>query len=287
MPRKDLSPSISFFSFQDIITSVTGIMFLVMLILTLMLLTRHRMEQPVQQKETEEIRALHENIQLLKDQIVQILAQSQEMQQRIEELKKLDAKSIPIRRQEAQQKLVSLKNTLEALRKKQDETQNTITEVTQQSTAAAAEISEKEKTLATLEAEKQKKTETKDRLETEKKNASRIMRFTWAKNISQKPILVECAATYIRAGSYNSDVPQVEFTCGTGANEQANMRERFFIWARKHLPSETYFVLLAKPSGFENVEYMAHFLGLKGFLRGREILPNDDVVVFRASGGKP
>ena len=38
MSKKDNTPAISFFSFQDIITSVTGIMFLVVMLLVLMVL---------------------------------------------------------------------------------------------------------------------------------------------------------------------------------------------------------------------------------------------------------
>ena len=38
MAAKDNSPAISFFSFQDIITSITGIMFLVVIMLVLMVL---------------------------------------------------------------------------------------------------------------------------------------------------------------------------------------------------------------------------------------------------------
>ena len=38
MPKQDHTPAVSLFSFQDIITSITGIMFLVVLLLLLFIL---------------------------------------------------------------------------------------------------------------------------------------------------------------------------------------------------------------------------------------------------------
>lgn len=287
MPRKDHSPAISFFSFQDIITSVTGIMFLVMLILTLLLLTRQKMDSPSRPRETEEIRTLRENLRQLQDDIARVTAQSQKTQKRIEELKKLDAKSIPRRRQEILEKIADLKNTLETLRQKQTQTRQTIDDLSRQTAQLTADNSDKEQKLTALKDDRQQKSAQKDKLEEEKKNASKVMRFTWARSLAQKPILVECAGNVIRAGHYNSDVPLVEFTGGSTPGEQAGLRERFFVWAQSFKPADTYFILLAKPSGFENAEYMSLFLGVKGFLRGREVLPGDDVVVFQSAQEKP
>ena len=63
MSRKDDTPAISFFSFQDIITSITGIMFLVVLILVLMILRSP--SNAIRQREMKvsgEIRELEKNL---------------------------------------------------------------------------------------------------------------------------------------------------------------------------------------------------------------------------------
>ena len=90
MAARDNTPTISFFSFQDIITSVTGIMFLVVIMLVLMVLQQN--SSPARQKSRElqtELAALENELKQLQDSLVRFRRQDEEQNKRIEELKKL------------------------------------------------------------------------------------------------------------------------------------------------------------------------------------------------------
>jgi len=255
-------------------------MFLVMLILTLMLLLRDMSSRNMAQHETEEMKQLKEIISQLEQQIVNTSNQSLELQQRIAELQKLDIKTIPLRRQALSQEI----NELEKQRKQLADAQAIALQDSEKQTLQAAQLlpilQEKKLTLDELTASNDSKQAEKDKLETSAKSASRMMSFTWSKNISQKPMLIECAGTYIRAGKYDSGIPIKSFTCSGGKESTQQMAARFIEWAKTFSPTDYYFVLLAKPSSFEYAEIIAYLLGKEGFQRGREILPADDVVIF-------
>ena len=96
MASKDNSAAVSFFSFQDIITSITGIMFLVVIMLVLMVLQQGPMK--VQQKNREiqaELTALKKEMKQIQDVLIQLRRQAAEQNRRIEELKKLRIETLP------------------------------------------------------------------------------------------------------------------------------------------------------------------------------------------------
>ena len=70
MARKEEEASaISLFSFQDIITSITGIMFLVVLLLVLILLTSHEPSAQEVKTENEESKEMLEQLAVLQEQL--------------------------------------------------------------------------------------------------------------------------------------------------------------------------------------------------------------------------
>ena len=97
MARKDNSPAVSFFSFQDIITSVTGIMFLVVIMLVLVALQQEpfyesqRKSEELQKELTEAERQLKQT----RDSLDALRKQFAERNKRIEELKKLQPEKLP------------------------------------------------------------------------------------------------------------------------------------------------------------------------------------------------
>src|SRR5688500_3894328 len=60
--RRSAGSPVSFFSFQDIVTSVTGILILVTLLMTLDLITRARFVANVPGPDADELSALHRDI---------------------------------------------------------------------------------------------------------------------------------------------------------------------------------------------------------------------------------
>lgn len=286
MARKDNSPAISFFSFQDIITSVTGIMFLVMLMLTLLLLLR---EPTRPTPEREAVNRLQEQVQALQARIAQIVSGSADMQERLKELQKLDPTTIPQRIADAKALLVRLDEEMARLAEEEAQTRTTTAQLVSQAEEvravdapvkaelqqAQADLSSKEKDLRDLQASAEK--------------SKSMMRFTWNGSISQKPLLVECSSEAIIVGAMGTDQPQKIFRNASASKNAMQFQSEFLAWAKQQPASGVYFVFLAKPSAFSYVDDLADVLGENGYTRGREVLPNDDVHVFAMpqAGGKP
>ena len=90
MSKKDNSPAISFFSFQDIITSITGIMFLVVMMLVLMILIQpDAAQKQKEQAVSDQLKTLREEMQKLKTALDELNQRSEVQRKRIDELKKL------------------------------------------------------------------------------------------------------------------------------------------------------------------------------------------------------
>ncbi|GEM_PF-889685 len=280
MARKDNSPAISFFSFQDIITSVTGIMFLVMLLLTLLLLMREAVNASPEQTEA---RRLQEDVRALQERLSQMTSNSEEMRQRLEELRKLDAKTLPQRKEALLRRLEELQREMtqaladeETTKKESERLRTVIADVREKDAPVVEELTELQKELSALEAQKAK-------MEDATEKSKRMMRFTWDGNISKRPLLVECSGDAILVGTNGVATPLKVFRKKPGAAPM-QLESEFLAWAKQQPASEVYFVFLSKPSSFTYAESLARILGDNGYQRGREVLPNDDVRVFEMPG---
>ena len=279
MPRrKDNSPAISFFSFQDIITSVTGIMFLVVLILILMLLMR-KSPDPAEQAEISQTKALQEELSALQQNLAALEESSKQEEKRLEELSRMNPEEIPgrlaslnamlraleARNREAREKLAESRTLLEAVREDNATLKKSVgdmrTEV-REKTTEARELSEK-----VVELRKKAK------------NVKRTMRFTWNRHSSKTPYLVECGGSAISLGI--SEEENARFTVTSDGQEPTELVARFLDKIEGFDKAGCYFLLLVKPSAFVYAEELSGLLRRKGFERGREILPGDDVEVFK------
>ena len=270
MARKDNSPSISFFSFQDIITSITGIMFLVVMILVLLIVTR--------QKRSSQNNPMDSQMQELKKQIVELQTQIEKqaklqetIRNRLEELKQLDVTTLPQRKEELILQLQEITKSMEEEKQEQEALQKQIE-------SYKTEIEKYRKSIEFEEEIKAKNDDLIATMKNTKENAekllaknSKMVRFVWKSSITQKPLLVLCAEGKIEVSELNATAPLAEFK----NTSQAKLCADFLKWTSSLSPKDTYIVLLAKPSSFEYVEYIAAKLGDNGFKRGREIFPED------------
>lgn len=274
--HQDNSPSISFFSFQDIITSVTGIMFLVVLILILLLLTL----QNTAPQEREEIRRneeLKSELASLQAEVDAAISSMEGIETRLQELMKLDLAESETRlavlnadlkrilqdNQLMMRKLDQTRDEMKLLESRQEELRRSITQ-------AKEELNTQIQKDNMLSAKIQ---ELQDQIQSVKKT----VRFTWQRSFSKKPLLVECGGDYIRAGTSNAETPLVNMT---SSSYKANM-DGLVRWLAQYSQAEYYLLLLVKPSAFEYAEELSTRLKLKGYERGREILPNDMVGIFK------
>ena len=94
MAKKDNSPAISFFSFQDIITSITGIMFLVVMMLVLMILNQSGVTGAEKQVRAD-LRQLNRELEELQSMVTQFEKTSRLQQEQITKLQQLKLETLP------------------------------------------------------------------------------------------------------------------------------------------------------------------------------------------------
>lgn len=280
--RKDNSPAISFFSFQDIITSVTGIMFLVVLILILMLLMRKDATTPEEREDIRRTEALKEELTRLQDEVASRTKSISELQNRLDELQKLKLEEIPLRvaslnaellsleqaNKAASEKVLDVKAHLESLKESMANLENLVRMGGENLKASR----EKEVLLTAKIAELQNKIQA----------VKKTVRFTWQRNSNKKPLLVECSEKTIRVGTSDAEHPLSVFQ----SNTPEGLVRDFMKWIEGYEASSHYLLLLVKPGAFTYAEPLSHLLLEKGFERGREILPNDMVEIFQDGGKK-
>ena len=89
MSKKDDSPAISLFSFQDIITSITGIMFLVVLLLILLIFESTPTKNQQNSDDSKDIREIRQQIIRLQQMLLQNRRMEDDLRKRIAEQQKL------------------------------------------------------------------------------------------------------------------------------------------------------------------------------------------------------
>ena len=100
MARKSNGESaISLFSFQDIITSITGIMFLVVLLLMLMMITS-RVPTGKNSRSSESVKELQKELTELKNKLQELRDSQKNLDKEIDNLKKLSPEEIQKQKEE-------------------------------------------------------------------------------------------------------------------------------------------------------------------------------------------
>lgn len=271
MAKKDNSPGISFFSFQDIITSITGIMFLVVMMLVLMVLQQ---SSPVQQKSkqlNQELQKMEKELQQLQASLARIRQLNARQQQRIAELKKLRIETLPA----LKEKLVrQLQNNDAAIAQLEEEEQEYL-----KAQSAEKEKARKNQQLAVNVQEKSRELKKRllaldDELKEKKKifqKVKSVIRFVWEQHNPRKPVLLECSGTEITASTLDGSVKRTTF----------NDFQSCLAFCRRFPAADTYFVLLLKPSAFSYGEKFSRELQKAGYQRGREILPDEQTVISK------
>ncbi|MBE6370565.1 MAG: hypothetical protein E7055_00635 [Lentisphaerae bacterium] len=274
MASKDNSAAVSFFSFQDIITSITGIMFLVVIMLVLMVLQQGPMK--VQQKNREiqaELTALKKEMKQIREVLMQLRRQAAEQNRRIEELKKLRIETLPELKEKWIRQLQQIDNSIPKL-----EEENAL--VLQ---AQKEQIDRKKKSEILIARNQSRSSELQKQLaalndeirhrEEQFNKIRNVIRFVWNKNNPKQPVLLECSGTEISVNSIDKSFPRKTFA-------MVNDNYADCLAFCRSFPSErVYFVLLLKPSAFSYGESLSEALKKAGFERGREILPDEQTLI--------
>lgn len=276
MARKDDGESaISLFSFQDIITSITGIMFLVVLLLVLLMITS-RIPDGKKQQNSENVKDLQKELSELKNKL-QNLRQSQlQLDKQLDELKKLSPEEVQKKKIQYRQilrieqaKLEKITHDLQIKDEKYKQLQAEHIELDKWFKQRHEVIMDMQKRLKEL-------TEAIKKYEELSKQRNRVIKYVVFRNTGKQPILAELDKDGIRF-MHLQNKKTVDLRRPGKAHESLPMLAAEL---KKIDPAQHYFSLAVKPGGFKYVIQTLEILKNNNFERGTEILPDDDTSIF-------
>ena len=284
MSKKDDSPAISLFSFQDIITSITGIMFLVVLLLLLLIFEADPVAEPPKQtdKDKQQMQAVMQEINNLKAQIEKIKNQRKELEKQLAEYQKMSPQLIEQKKNELEELLKKL--TEENIRLKLSVSQAQQHEMQVVDNIEKLEISYKD-TVKSIENErknnKEKKTETEElakRLETIKKTVV----FSVEQSSESNPLLAEFTSGGFLVLDFAANKVH---DLRTDAKDVNASFDKFIDWVKQRdRYSETLSIILG-PSSLKYWDIISLKLKDLGFRHGLELLGDDNYTLFGANAG--
>jgi hypothetical protein len=277
MGRKSTSvPSISFFSFQDIITSVTGIMFLVVILLVLIIIESNSVPaaagSPARTVKTD-LDALRKRFEALRESITDHRAWLAKNNQTVETLTKIDFSSIPAKIEMMQSELALLRTEREKIKAEVLRIERECTEIRGSETAQ----SEKVQNLSTdAEKREQEISEKKSELSKLQEEVAKRKQISIAisRDESKIPVLVECGKDGIRAKlQSSSEIHDFRTPDLIHFNKTVT---QFLSWSNTLPSDQYYFVLCVAPAAFGYVGDLLVKLKEAGKERGVEVLPDDE-----------
>ncbi|HEY2250576.1 MAG TPA: hypothetical protein VGH74_05930 [Planctomycetaceae bacterium] len=266
MRRRGGAPPISLFSFQDIITSVTGIMILVTLMLAIEMVNQTESAPP---QKTGQISALLENS--VADTTAQIEEAKRELEQRqqaVADVAGLDAGRV----NSEYQNLTELERRL---KREVDDSQRDFEAAKKRRTQAHDEQERRKADLPTLAQVREEQRQVDEELQKLKKS-KRIV-FNPAEGAEKRAWLLEVSGERILKAEVGKLDPPQEFLDSSA----------FKKWASGRIPADEYFVLLVKPSGIEMSRALQSIIAELGFELGVDLLAEDQTAIDRPSGAAP
>ena len=282
MSAKDDSPPVSLFSFQDIITSITGIMFLVVLLLALVILdssilnsadreTTSPEPQPDLVELKKKISALQ---QLLKDARKEIQTISMQMENAIS----LPPEKLDEQLALEQEKNSNLKQHLREMERIRRSLRETNRDLKKESLRLAEELRKQDDQISRQKTELANEQQELEKLKKQLERQKKLISYSVDSDFPKKLLIVECTPDGIRVkntatGEIRSFVDKNDLT-------YASSITKFLAWMKTRNRQTEYFSLVITPGAFGYVNTLDQELVSAGFSRGREILPSDDSRIF-------
>jgi len=259
--RRNKSP-FSLFAFQDIITSVTGIMILITMMLTLELLDRK--EQSPQVKTDEAI----EQLERVTNQIDAEIAQLEAQLNANTSVLRYDATTVREQIGELTAARQQLESDVQQLRVESQQSRQRRDRIRQQEQSQEATP----ETLASLQEETRKTREQLERL----KRSNRMI-FNPSEGDQKTPWLVELDADRITVAQVGESArPQVFPSV-----------DSFLSWSSRRNQRTEYFVVLVKPNSVESFAEVHATLSTSGFDVGYDVMPADQTAIDPETGAAP
>ena len=277
MARKGSEGSaISLFSFQDIITSITGIMFLVVLLLVLMMITSKVPTAKDNNKSNENVKELQKELAELKNKLQALRDSQKKIDKEIDDLKKLSPEEIRKRKLELQKILqvdqVKLDTLTSSLKLKEDQYKQLQTELQDLDKS----VTHRKKLIEDLKKQFEELNKVIKAKETNRQQRTRVMKYVVHSNSAKQPVLAELDKDGIRFMILD-DKKVIDLRRPDRAMESLSLMA---MELQKLDPSRIYFSIAVKPGGFKYVIQLLEIMKNNNFERGTEILPDDDSSIF-------
>ncbi|MBR4673633.1 MAG: hypothetical protein IKP00_04140 [Victivallales bacterium] len=262
---KDRGAPISLFSFQDIVTSLTGIMVIVILVIVLQLAeARFDYENP--KSDNSEYLEMKAKMKELAEQLKQLKEAGEEIPEEVKAYLNISVEAVDAQLQDAEKataamtaekernekEMVTMKLTLGQLKellkglnaeKKEKEAKR---DVVDEKVAAA----EKDDSSNTLERQLQTLQLENERLKNNIRITADKVEFSFVGIMSRQPILIECTGNGFRAQVYKSGQPVKEFRGGGLSSSISGL----VAWLRQQDLKKSYPVLLLRRSFFSHLD---------------------------------
>ena len=274
MARKSSEESpVSLFSFQDIITSITGIMFLVVLMLILIMLTSR---PETKRQSSENIQALQSELAELKSKLRQLRSDSQDLSRQLEDLKKLSPEEMARLQEQNRRQLqieqAELEKLLQEINRK-----NLQLKVRQQEITELEKITKpRKKVIENIQKELADITKVIIDKENKLRQRSRVMKYVIHSNMIKRPVLAELDQNGVRL----LDIDKQQFTDLRRPGKAQDSLALLALELGKYDKNQVYFSVAVKPGGFKYAMPLLTMLKNHNLERGTEILPDDNTSIF-------
>lgn len=275
MSRKKSNVPFSLFAFQDVITSVCGIVVMITLIFALQL-TSKSIE--------EEVAAIENDVEKI-ERLQNLQRQIQEVQKELDALENVEIKSALDQRtlgksleeieEENEQVKKRLQNALEEKERLQVELKEQEERKKNQKERFEQENREIEKKIQELQNELDKINQSSRDAKTQ--DANKVLYEYIGGESKQKPWFVELSGKGIVAHPSQTDLEKHEF----------HNQEEFLLWAIERAKAREYFVFLVRPSGAKDLPALVYILQELGYDVGVDLIAEEKALEFLNGAPSP
>ena len=270
MRHDDDRNAVSLFSFQDIITSITGIMFLVVLLLLLIAVTPRR--TPGREPDDE----LQQQLARLRDRLRQYETLDHDLDERIARLRRLTPRETAARLQMMRQAWQDARSRREAAEREKDRSALAVEQLAERQNDVRRTLLALTEQIRRSEAALPRLTRQLEELRRQAARNARVLEYAVENSTRLTPVLTEVGGDGVRL-------------LATGENREKDFRlkgrglesvGRFLAWAGERRGQPEYYLLIFKPGGFRYAAILLDKLREYGFRRGVELLPDDTSTIF-------
>ena len=282
--RRDNENPVSLFAFQDIITSITGIMILVVLLLILDILDSKEEKAPSPYKE--DIVKLEATVKNLREKLDEESKWLDKNEEWILKAASMELSLLPKLIEKEKKKFLLLAATLKSAQEENINTQSLIAATTAKTTQINSEIKDATVDVNIQKGVLDKKTDTlnelKKKLENlkkEEKSRSNQVEIRTAADLKLTPIFVECSDSMIK--TKNLKTTEIKnFTSDPG--DKLALLRIFFTWLKRTRdPSNESVVVIVKPSAVGSTSQLLGILRDAGFSYNIEPMDEDKTGVYK------